>query len=303
MTKTIFITGGTGFIGQKLVTELLDKGYSLIVLTRDKNQPNLVRNESLRFIENVNEIRSDEQIATVINLAGVPIADKKWDAKRKKAILDSRVGITQKTVELIKRLKSKPEIFISASAVGYYGFCGDEILTEKDAPKKDFLSSVCQRWEEEAKKAENEVGRICLLRIGVVLGKGGGALSRMVLPYRFFLGGPVGSGNQWLPWIHQADLLGIIRFLLLNKRLSGAVNAVSPETTRNRDFSWELGLVLKRPALITTPGFALRFALGELSDMLLKGQRVTPQVLLNQGYEFRYPTLKEALEDIFSNQR
>jgi uncharacterized protein (TIGR01777 family) len=233
----------------------------------------------------------------ILNLAGEPIAARRWSQKQKTKILESRCDATRALVQAAARAARKPRFFINASAVGYYGPRGDEPVTEKDAAGEDFLARTCLAWETEARRAEEAGIRVVRLRIGIVLALGGGALAKMIPPFRFFLGGPLGSGRQWMSWIHREDLTGLILFLM-GREISGPVNATAPNPVRMKEFAQTLGRTLKRPARAPVPAFMLRFLLGEMSEMLLEGQRVVPEQALSLGYRFRFPRLEEALEDL-----
>lgn len=236
-----------------------------------------------------------EGVDGVINLAGEPIAAKRWTQRQKEMIRTSRVDAARALVAAIKKAREKPKFLINGSAVGYYGPHGDESLTEGTGPGSDFLARVCLEWEEEAKKAEEHGLRVVRLRTGIVLGRGGGALAKMVFPFKFFVGGPLGSGRQWMSWIHLEDEVGLIVALLGNAGAQGAVNATAPNPITMREFCRTLGRVLHRPSWAPMPAFALRLLLGEMSDMLLAGQRVIPVAAERLGYTFRHPTLYEAL--------
>jgi uncharacterized protein (TIGR01777 family) len=232
----------------------------------------------------------------VINLTGESIAAGRWTQRRKDTIRLSRIKTTQALVAAIAKAKEKPKFLLNASAVGYYGPHGDEVLTEESGPGNDFLSRVCVEWEEEAKRAESYGLRVIRLRTGIVLGRGGGALAKMVPPFKLFAGGPLGTGRQWMSWIQIADEVGLILFLMDNPDAHGAVNATAPNPTTMKEFCKTLGQVLGRPSWAPVPAFVLRLLLGEMADMLLTGQRVLPAAAQRLGYSFHYPTLYEALQ-------
>ena len=232
----------------------------------------------------------------VINLAGEPIAERKWTQTQRRRIEKSRIDATHSLVQACAKAKQRPQFLINASAVGYYGPHGDEMITEEIAPGNDFLSVLCRDWEEEAKKAEELGMRVVRLRIGIVLGHGGGALGKMALPFKYFVGGALGSGQQWMSWIHLEDLVGLILQAIDDPRTAGPVNATAPNPVRNKEFCQTLAKVMHRPCWATVPGFALRMALGDMAEMLLTGQRVIPAVAEKSGYRFRYPTLEPALQ-------
>jgi len=237
----------------------------------------------------------------VVHLAGEPIAARRWSAAQKEKIRKSRVEGTRLLVEGLRRLTTKPRALVSASAVGYYGDRSDEVLVETSTPGDDFLAGVAQAWEAEALRAAAEGIRVVVLRFGVVLAREGGALKKMLLPFRMGAGGRLGGGQQWMSWIHIGDLVRIIRLALSDQRLSGPVNAVSPGPARNADFARTLGHVLRRPAVLPAPPFMMRLALGEMADaLLLSSQRAVPRVLLGHGFVHRFPHLEGALRDLLA---
>jgi uncharacterized protein (TIGR01777 family) len=232
----------------------------------------------------------------VINLAGEPIAAKRWTDRQKHKIRVSRIETTSSLVTAIAKAKHKPTFLINASAVGYYGPRGDEIISEEAEPGEDFLSSVCRDWEEEAKKAQALGLRVMLLRTGIVLGQGGGALAKMALPFKYFLGGPLGSGTQWMSWIHMEDQVGLVLHLIDHPQAQGPYNATTPNPVTMKAFCQILGKVMGRPSWAPVPAFALRLMVGEMAEMLLTGQRVIPAAAQKLGYPFRYPSLPQALQ-------
>lgn len=298
----ILIAGGTGFIGKQLCQEFLSAGHQVAVLSRNPSQAQGTLPENVEVIgwNNSEGVMSDKAIQGVeciVNLAGESIGDGRWTKVKKEGILGSRIKTTQAIVEAIKNQGVKPKVLISASAIGFYGPCQDEELTESAPAGQDFLAAVCRAWESEAYRAEHPGVRVATVRIGVVLGNGG-ALERMMLPFKFYIGGPTGSGNQWFSWIHVKDLVKAIRFVAENDSINGPVNATAPQPLRMGDFCDVLGKVMGRPSWLPVPGFILRLALGEMADMVLNGQRVIPRKLLEAGYKFHYPTAKDALEAI-----
>ncbi|MBI5665743.1 MAG: TIGR01777 family protein [Nitrospirae bacterium] len=304
----ILITGGTGFIGTPLARELRGKGHSVTVTTRrpsdskDKltwSAPALIPPDIISRFD------------AVINLAGEPIAPRRWTKDRKERILSSRINTTRALVESIRQIehtplspldrgerKRLPKVLISASAVGFYGAHGDEYVTEDTPPAGDFLADVCKQWEAEAYKALDLGIRVVTVRIGGVLEADGGALPMMALPFKFFLGGPIGSGRQWFSWIHRDDIIGIIIFALENDSVSGPVNMTAPNPVTNREFSRSLGQVLHRPSFLAVPGIVVKLMLGELGAVLLTGQRVLPEKILRAGYRFKYSDVSQALRAI-----
>ena len=296
----ILITGGTGFIGTPLGLELRNSKHTVVVTTRRQSDSE----EKLTW--NPPDLISSDVISkfdAVINLAGEPIAPGRWTKERKELILTSRISTTRALVDSIKNAKKKPKALISASAIGYYGAHGDEHLTEDTAPANDFLADVCKQWEAEAFRAKEFGVRVVVVRIGGVLESDGGALPQMMVPFKFFAGGPFGSGRQWFSWIHRDDVVGIIKYALDNDKISGPVNATAPNPVTNTEFSAALGKALKRPSWLAVPGFILRLTLGELGNVLLTGQRVFPEKALKAGYQFKYTEVKDALKAIIREQR
>ena len=295
----LVITGASGFIGSALCDKLLAQGHALTLFTR--GSPRDANTGTKRWLHWTPGALREWDIALdgadgVINLAGEPIAEKKWTPTQRRRIEKSRIDATYSLVQACAKAKQRPQFLINASAVGYYGPHGDEMITEEIAPGNDFLSVLCRDWEEEAKKAEELGMRVVRLRIGIVLGHGGGALGKMALPFKYFAGGALGSGQQWMSWIHLEDLVGLIVQAIDDPRTAGPVNATAPNPVRNKEFCQTLAKVMHRPCWATVPGFALRMALGDMAEMLLTGQRVIPAVAEKSGYRFRYPTLEPALQ-------
>lgn len=297
----ILISGGTGFIGSLLRERLRSQGHSLMVLTRQPPRGANTSNEkwltwkpgSIGPWE-----KSVDGADGIINLAGEPIAAKRWSAAQKEKIRTSRIDTTRALVNAIGRAKEKPKFMISASAVGYYGSRGDETLTEESAAGNDFLGRLCASWEEEGKKAEPYGVRVALLRTGIVLGKDKGALAKMVTPFKFFAGGPLGSGEQWFPWIHIEDELGLILFVAENPDARGPFNATAPNPVTMEEFCKALGKVLNRPSWASVPASVLTLLLGELADMIIGGQRAVPAAAQKLGYKFKYVKIVEALQSL-----
>lgn len=295
----VLITGGTGFIGTALSRELRISGYNVIVSTRRKTDskekltwvpPGLIPPETISNID------------AVINLAGESIAEGKWTKERKERILSSRVSTTHALVQSMQNANPKPKVLISASAVGYYGPRADDIITEDSSPGSDFLAEVCKAWEAEALKIQESGIRVVIVRFGTVLESDGGALPKMARPFRFFAGGPIGSGRQWFSWIHRDDLTGIIKYALENEAVSGLINTTAPQPVTNKEFSTALGKSLGRPSWLPVPGFVLKIAFGELGGVLLTGQRVIPKKITKAGYQFKYPDIDSALRVIFGKK-
>lgn len=295
----LVITGATGFIGSALCSQLLQRGHHLTLLTRsappDASTPAKTWRHWTPGTSGEWEASLDGADG-VINLAGEPIAARRWTAKQKQRIHLSRTEATRSIVEAFAKAKRKPAFLLSGSAVGYYGPHGDEIVAEETPAGSDFLSSVCRAWEGEAQKAEPMGIRVVRLRTGIVLGPHGGALAKMLPPFKVFVGGPLGSGAQWMSWIHLEDELGLILHLIETPQAAGAVNATAPNPATMKEFCQTLGKVMRRPSWAPVPSFALRLMLGEMADMLLTGQRVVPAAAQKLGYQFRYSNLSDALK-------
>ncbi len=298
----LLLAGATGFIGRALAGSLTDRGHEIVILTRRASRENWPGIRTRYRYWNPREEglweKELEDAEGVINLAGEPIVGKRWNPQQKQKILESRAGTTQALVKAIQKSTRKPSFLINASAVGFYGPHGDEDLNESSPHGSDFLAHVCQAWEAHALRAQDFKVRVALLRIGIVLEKGGGALAKMLFPFQMGLGGPLGSGKQWMSWVHLKDLIEMVHFLIDHKNITGPVNGTAPNPVRMKEFAKTLGEVLHRPVLFPVPGFALKILLGETADVLLTGQRVLPQKALGAGYEFRFPALKGALQEI-----
>ncbi len=290
------VTGATGFIGRALLREIAEP----VVLSRDPFRAKRQLGRDLHVYAwdamlQPPPAEAFDKVVAVFHLAGEPVAGGRWTAERMQRIRESRVLSTLRLVEALARLSERPRVLVSASAVGYYGDRGDTELDEAAQPGSDFLAEVCQAWEETAARARDAGIRVVCLRIGVVLGPGGGALAKMLLPFRMGLGGRLASGRQWMPWIHLEDVVGLFRHAAMHSEIDGPMNAVSPQPVTNREFTRTLARVLRRPAILPVPGPMLRLALGGFADVLLCSQRVIPKVAQETGYTFRYPNLQEAL--------
>jgi len=290
----VVVTGGTGFIGGALCQALRGAGHEVTVVSRGASRPGQARAPGAVAWDDL--AASVEGADAVVNLAGEPIAAGRWTAARKDAIRASRLDATRRVVEAIRAASARPRVLVSGSAIGFYGPHDDEPVDESAEPGRDFLAGVCQAWEREAAVAESLDLRVVRLRIGIVLAPDGGALARMLPPFRAFVGGPIGDGHQWMSWIHRDDVTGMILAALADARWTGAVNATAPHAVTNREFARTLGRALARPAAVPVPAFALRILLGtELAGMLLTGQRVIPAAATARGYRWRYPELTPAL--------
>jgi uncharacterized protein len=300
----VLVTGGTGFIGQPLVKDLLLNGHEVTVLTRAPKAAASKLPASVTLAKSLSEVPGAD---AVINLAGESLAARRWTPDRKQAIRASRIDTTRALCQWLEHLPVRPQVLISGSAIGWYGARQDECLNEDALPGDDFAAQLCRDWEAEAERAAALGIRVCTIRIGVVLGpagsEGGGALAQMLPPFKFGLGGPMGSGKQWMSWIHRADLIALIQFLLQTSSAAGPFNATAPAPVRNREFSATLGEVLHRPAFMTMPGVALRVIVGEMAEILLTGQRVVPSKAEALGFRFRHPQLQDALQDVLQTPR
>lgn len=294
----IAISGGTGLVGKALTNELIDNGHEVIILTRSKK----TSSANPQYVQWLNDGDQPEKalegIDAIVNLAGASI-NSRWTDEYKREILESRLRATSEMNRIIEKLKLKPKVLINASAVGYYGTSLTEEFSEQSAQGHDFLAETVARWETEASAASDSGVRVVLCRFGVVLDKKGGALPRMVLPYKLFGGGKVGSGQQWLSWIHIKDVVGGIMFAIEKKQLAGPVNFSAPEPVKMDQFGKTLAKVINKPHWMPVPSVMLKLLLGEMSILVLEGQRVRPEKLLSTGYVFRFPHLSAALNDIF----
>jgi uncharacterized protein len=290
----ILVSGGTGFIGEALCPQLAQDGHDVVVWSR-QTDPEVA--QGVRAIQHLDELTGPSPDA-IINLAGASIADGRWTEARKRLLVDSRVDTTRKLVEWMRGMESPPKALISASAVGYYGEQGDRIITEDTPPTAGFTHDLCEQWENEALKAEALGVRVCLVRTGVVLDRDGGALAKMLLPFKMGAGGRLGSGKHYFPWIHRADIVAIYQWLVENEHASGPYNASAPNPVTNAEFTRALGKTLKRPTLFPMPEPVLRLLFGEMSELLLVSNRMMPTRLLDEGFEFRYPELNRALRAI-----
>jgi hypothetical protein len=298
----VFITGGTGFVGATLSRKLAQEGHKVTVLTRSiKGHSAAVEGISFAEGDPTQKGPWQEKVAhqdVVINLAGASIF-RRWSDTAKKLIWDSRIQTTQNLVEALSARKGRETHLFSTSAVGYYGFHQDEVLDETGPSGEGYLADLSKEWESAALKAKDYGVQVTLMRFGIVLGKRGGALQQMITPFKWWMGSPLGSGNQWFSWIHEQDLVAIFLFLVNKKDIAGAVNCTSPNPVTNRDLTKTLGEVLGKPTFMPeVPGFVMGLVLGEFGSVLLKGQRVVPKKLLGAGFRFSFPDLRGALKDL-----
>lgn len=304
----VAIAGATGFVGSRLVEKLQAAGHQVVVLSRDAAKAGRVFPASaypnLEVVAYTPAESGDWQKSiagcdAVVNLAGVPIAEERWTEARQQAILDSRRLTTAKLVEAIVNANPRPSVFVSASAIGYYGTSETAEFDETSLAGNDFLAAVCKDWEAAAQPAKNAGTRLAILRLGIVLGMGG-ALAKMLPPFKLFAGGPLGTGKQWFSWVHREDVVDLILYALQNSQVEGVLNATAPNPVRMNELCQTLGEVLKRPSWLPVPGFALEMLLGDGAKLVLEGQKVLPKQTLASGFQYQYPTLKLALEEILS---
>jgi uncharacterized protein (TIGR01777 family) len=303
----VFLTGGTGLVGNRLIRRLRERNDHIVLLTRRPQAVAERLGKECQIVEG-DPMKSGpwmdvvQDCDAVINLAGEGILARRWDADFKALLRDSRVRTTENVVQAIARQPNAPigsrKVLVNASAIGYYGPLGDEPVTEDHPPGSDILGRICVDWEDATRGAEAAGVRVARVRIGVVLDPEGGALKQLVTPFKMFAGGPAGSGTQWMSWIHYADLVGILLLALDNGNVSGPINGTAPNPVTNKQFAQSLGRALHRPSFVPTPGFALRLMLGEGAHLILTGQRVLPAQALKLGYQFQFPTLDEALADL-----
>ncbi|MGG6294415.1 thylakoid membrane protein ThyD [Leptolyngbya sp. AN02str] len=306
----IAITGATGFVGTRLVERLGQEGHSIVVLTRDAErgrrvfpssafpQVEVVAYAPLESGEWQNAIAGCDG---VVNLAGAPIAEERWTPQRKQEIMDSRKVGTEKIVEAIAKANPKPAVLVNSSAIGYYGASETATFDETSASGEDFLAQVCQAWEAAAQEAKNSGTRVVILRTGIVLGMGG-AVEKMLLPFKLFAGGPIGTGRQWFSWIHRDDMVNLIIAALTNPQMQGVYNATAPNPVKMAEFTKVMGQVMGRPSWLPVPAFALEAMLGDAAHVVLEGQQVLPKRTLDSGFTYRYETVKPALEEVLGGQ-
>lgn len=296
----IAITGGTGFVGKELTNLLLSQGHQVYILTRSDKKSDSAVTYVKWLTDGAAPENQLEGIDGIVNLAGTSINEGRWTDEQKKKIYESRMQATDEVLRIIDALEVKPRVLVNASAVGIYPTSKHKTYTEQSSERADdFLAKTVEDWEAKAKTAEQYGVRVAYGRFGVILGKDEGALPLMALPYKLFVGGKVGSGKQWLSWVHVKDVANALYFALTTDELTGAFNVTAPRPLRNDDFGRVLGNVLHRPHLVPVPGVALKAALGEKSQLVLEGQQVIPEVLLQHGFHFEFPTAQEALKNIY----
>jgi uncharacterized protein len=300
----VAVTGGTGFIGSRLVDRLQSEGHQVLLLVRNvpKAQQRFPKAEVVSYTPKVSG--AWQQVIAgydgVVNLAGEPISNR-WTDNSKTEILESRSVGTAKIVEAISQANPKPSVLVNASAVGYYGTSETAVFDETSSPGQDFLAKVCKAWEAEAEKVKASGTRLAIVRTGIVLGPDGGVLAKMMFPFQLFAGGPLGDGKQWVSWIHREDLVNLIIKALTDSTVAGVLNGTAPNPVSMGELCQELGSIIQRPSWLPVPGFALELLLGEASKLVLEGQNVKPQKTEATGFRFQYPTVKAALSQILKS--
>ncbi|NOU46201.1 MAG: TIGR01777 family protein [Bacteroidales bacterium] len=306
MKKKIVLIGSTGFIGSSLV-EMLSPDNELVIFTRNKNVVNdTLRDKNVRFVSFTDPdeilIPAMENCKVIINLAGAGIGDQRWTTARKKEILDSRVQTILQLSNLLLRIKLNVETIIQASAIGYYGFSEYKAFTENDESGEGFLAEIARKWEKSANDLNPFTKRLIIMRLGVVLSDSGGAFPKMIAPFKFYIGGKLGTEKQWLSWIHLEDVQHAVKYFIDNQQCEGVYNLVSPKAVTNTDFAKMVGKCLHKPAIFLTPSFLIKIAFGKMGEeLLLKGAHVLPKRLTDAGFKFRFHKMEEALEQLFDN--
>lgn len=295
----IAITGGTGLVGQALSSHLIQAGHQVFILTRDSSESHSINPKYVQWLNSGDRPENElEGLDAIVNLAGATI-NSKWTDEYKRKIVDSRLQATSEVKRIIEELPTKPSVLVNASAVGYYGTSLSKEFTEQSIKGSDFLADTVHLWEASASEIQDMGVRPVLCRFGVILDKNAGALPRMILPYKLFAGGKIGTGKQWLSWIHIEDVVRGIIFVIENTNVNGPVNFTAPSPVTMEQFGETLSKVLNRPHWMPVPSFALKILLGEMSILVLEGQRAMPEKLINAGFTFRYPELEDALKEIF----
>lgn len=298
----IFITGGTGLIGSALIPALLAQNHKITVLSRDINKARKKLGDSIDYCNSLDGLNSFDNYDIIINLAGETIAGKRWTDGQKERLCDSRWDITRRLTELIKLSNDPPTVFISGSAIGYYGAQDDNIINENSDPHDEFTHQLCKKWESLAMAADNRHTRVCILRTGIVLSANGGMLSKLIFPFRLGLGAVIAPGSQYISWIHIRDMVDSILFMIDTPEARGAFNLSSPSPVTNKRFTRVLSRTLFRPCLFKIPTFIIKFVMGESSTLLIDGQRAIPQHLLDMHYRFTFEHIDEALADILAKK-
>lgn len=303
----VVIAGGSGLIGSLLASELMQDGYEVIVLTRDPNRARLPQGVKIAVWDGRTPKGWShwlEGAGAVVNLVGENLGGQRWTAERKRRIVSSRVEPGRAILEGLRQTTSRPAVLIQGSAIGYYGQSGDRVVDESSPAGEDFLADICRQWEASTQAVEELGIRRVVIRSAVVLARGNPAIEPMLLKMRLFMGGPLGSGQQWFPWIYWKDHVAAIRFLMQKEDAWGPFNLIAPNPQTNAQFSRELAHIMGRPYWLPVPAFALRWVFGEMAVMVLSGQRAIPRRLLELGFQFQYPTAREALKDMLKrNQR
>lgn len=303
MTRHILITGGTGFIGRPLCKALTGRGDSVTVHSRQPGgRVKELCGDEVETIGRLSELATVAPINAVINLAGAGIAEKRWTSARKRQIVDSRVALTEELIKTLASSYHQPDVIVSGSAVGYYGDQGDSVVTEATPPNREFTHELCAVWEKAAIKARDLDTRVVLSRTGLVMGRDGGFMARMLPPFKLGVGGRLGNGKQYMPWIHRRDMVRGLLFLLDSPTAKGAYNLVSPNPVTNAEFTRTLGDVLGKPTVLPLPGPLLKVALGEMARLLLTGQKAVPHRLQQDGFVFEYEHLRPALEEVLARR-
>lgn len=299
--QRFLITGGSGFIGQKISQILINAGHDVTILSRNHEKTAGQLKGNFRLVSSLKEVT--QHFDVIINLAGESISTKRWSQKRKEALFESRLSVTKQINEYIDRINEKPALLISGSAVGIYGMSDESVFTEQSTAEKEcFSRDLCLAWENEALKAKDKGVRVVLVRTGMVLGFDGGALPEMLVPFDLFAGGKFGTGQQWVSWIHIDDFIGLVAHIINHEMIDGPMNATAPTPVRNEELTKTLAKVMKRPAILAIPAFNLELLLGEMAtEILLDGQKVLPEKALESGYQFTYATLEPALQNIMGN--
>ncbi len=300
--KTIVVSGGTGLVGRALCAALREKDrrYNLVVLSRTPDKYTL---EGAKLVKSLDDLDNGTDLAGIVNLAGPSIADRRWTNSRKRELVNARVEYTRELLNSCRRRQWEPPVVVNASAIGYYGPRDDNPVDEASSYGKGFGAELCRRWEQSAEGFRELGSRLCIVRFGVILAPGGGALEKLLPIYRLGLGGPIGDGNQWFSWIHVNDVVGLIESCLFDRRKQGVFNVTAPEPVRQKMFAAELGRQLNRPVFMRTPAIILKMVYGQMAEeLLISGQKVVPARALDSGYKFLFPTLEGALADVLGER-